>query len=252
MGSSVFLKELDVLIYENKNLIDKYYFKNESPLCDLKVLAEEIKILNQDKNQVLFFPVIHRCDGEEPNLLVANIWNGRKKDYEIEIPVYFQNEEAKTDFIQSLAVVDFKSDKIKKSVYDLVSKITKIDLLKVQAHPKSDKNNPKCFTKMDVSKITNFLSTPSKKEFLKHFDKKEDINLEFIIDYLKSQDCLNKNISINKIDNCVDELKCEVYCSYNITQEEKDDGELSEQTLYIYFNKKNGIISLNKLESEGR
>lgn len=252
LGTNGFVKELEVFIFENKNLLDKFLFQNGSVLCDLKILTDKVNILTENNNQFLFFPIIHSCDGEEPELLIVNIWNGEKRQYEIEIPVYFESDESKANFIQSLHAVSFKSNKVKKSVYDLVERMTKIDLSKVKVDSKIDKNNPKCFTDSDISKVNNFLSAPSNKVFFKFFDKKEDVDLEFIIGYLKSKDCLDKKISVNKINNCTNELKSEVYCSYNITQEEEEDGELSEETLYLYFKKNNGIIYLNKLESEGR
>ncbi|WP_406771356.1 hypothetical protein [Tenacibaculum maritimum] len=254
IGTSGFLKELDVLIYENKNLIDKYSFENQSPLCDLKVPTKEIKILSQEKNQILYFPIVHSCDGEEPELLKINIWNNKKISFDIDIPTYFQNTESKIEFAESIAAINFVSNEIKENAHRLIYEKTKIDLSKIKFEKTSkvDAENPKLFTSTDINNIKFFLNNPSKENFSKYFKNKENISLDFIISYIKSRDRLNQNIMINKINDNTDKLKCEIYCYYNLSQEETDDGELSEETLYVYFNKINGRIYLNKLESEGR
>ncbi len=253
IGTNNFTKELDVLIFENKNLLDKYSFENKSSLCDLKVLIEEIKILNQEENQVLYFPIIHNCDGEEPNLLIPNIWNGEKQKYEIEIPVYFENNDSKNDFVQNLTLVNFKSKQIKETVYDLITRITKIDLTNIKSvKSKEGKENPKCFTNSDVSQIKDFLSKPSEYEFSELFEKKGNVNLSTFNNYLLNKKCLGQEISISDVTNCSDKLKCEIYYSYNVTEEDIEEGELSEEIMFVYFNKINGMIYLNNIEFEGR
>lgn len=253
IGMNGFVKVLDVLIYENKNLLDKYSFENESPLCDLKILIEEIKILNLKKNQVLYFPIMHSCDGEEPNLLIANTWNGKKKDYKLEIPVYFEDSNSKNEFSENLNAINFKSNLEKNQVYSLISKLTKINLDNTKfKNLKVDKENFKCITKLDISEIKKFFSEPSKDKFSELFDRKDKINLETFINYLVNKKCLGQDISISEIEECSNSLKCEIYCSYDVTQEDIDDGELSEEIMYVYFNKTNGIITLEKLEFEGK
>ncbi len=254
LGTKGFTKELEVLILNKDILIDSFSFKNKSILCDLKILIDEIKVINEDNHQILFFPIIHSCDGEEPKLLKINIWDDKKSSYEIGIPVYFQNSESKREFAESVSLINFKSNQIRNNAYITIGKETKINLFKIKGEKsnKIDRENPKCFTESDISKIKDFFAVPTKDNFFNNFDKKENISVEYIVSYLKSTDCLNQNISITKINDCTDELKCEIYCSFNLTQDEKDDGELSEETLYIYFNKINGKIYLNKLESEGR
>ncbi|MBO0591452.1 hypothetical protein I2486_08515 [Cellulophaga sp. E16_2] len=254
LGSKGFTKELEVLIFNKDILVDSFSFKNKSILCDLKIMTDEIQVLGKDDNQTLFFPIIHSCDGEEPKSLIINIWDGKESNYEIDIPVYFENSESKTEFRESVAIINFKSNQIRQNVYTLINKETKIDLSEIESEKsnKVDKENPKCFTKSDISKIKTFLTIASEEKFSTSFEKKENINLEILIDFLNNKSCLGKNISFNKSNDCSDELKFEVSCSYDVTQEDIDDGAFSEETMYIYFNKINGRIYLNKLESGGR
>ena len=93
---------------------------------------------------------------------------------------------------------------------------------------------------------------PSKEKFLNSFEQKENLRLDVFINYLRNKECLGKDISFGEIKECSNELKCEVYCSYNVSQEDIDDGELSEEIMYAYFNKINGRIYLNRIEFGGR
>ena len=120
LGAKDFAKELEVLIFNKDVLVDSFSFKNKSILCDLKIMIDEIKILGKGNKQALFFPIIHSCDGEEPKLLKVNLWDGKKSNYKIDIPVYFQDAESKKEFSESISLIDFKSNQIKTSVYSLI------------------------------------------------------------------------------------------------------------------------------------
>ncbi len=254
LGTKGFTKELEVLIFNKDFLIDSFSFKNKSALCGLKIFTDEIKVLSDNNNQILFFPIIHSYGGEEPNFLIVNTWDGKMSNYKINIPVYFQDTESKTKFSESVLLIDFKSNQIRANVYNLIKRETKIDLseIKIENTSKIDRQNPKYFTKSDISKIRIFFASPTEDIFFNSFYKEDNLKLNVFIDFLTNEDCLDKCISYDEIKDCMNQLKCEVYCSYDVTQEDIDDGEFSEEIMYVYFNKINGKIFLNKIEFRAR
>ncbi len=251
LGDNGFEKNIEVLMLNKGNLLDKYSFKNQSILCDLKLPIENIKVLDSEdkKNQYLFFALIDSCDGEEPYQLNINVWDDKKEKHKIEIPVYFENQEQKTDFVKNISNINFKSDNIKKSTYESIERLIDIkfndfDLQEIT----SEVSSSNCFNQLDIKSIKKFAENGDKKET---FNVDNELDLNIILDYIKDKQC-KKTISFSDIPNCTKELKCEIYCSFNRTREELDEGELGEEILYLYFKKNRGEISLYKLESSGR
>ncbi|WP_158978830.1 hypothetical protein [Cellulophaga sp. L1A9] len=251
LGDNGFKKNIEVLILNKGNLLDKYSFKNQSILCDLKLPMENIKVIDSEgkKNQSLFFALIDSCDGEEPYQLNINIWNNQKTIHKIEVPVYFENSEEEINFTTDISDIDFKSDNIKKFTFEIIERLVDVKFDKYNLSKATPiVSNSKCFNKIDIKAIKDFAENGEEKDI---FNIDNDINIDVISNYIKDVKC-KKTISFSNILDCTDNLKCEIYCSFNRTSEELDEGELGEEILYLYFKKHRGKISLYKLESSGR
>lgn len=249
LGESGFQKSIEVLIIDKGNLLDKYSFKNKSLLCDLKLPVEYIRVFEEGvtQNQYLFFAFLDDCDGEEPNKLNINVWNNEKRERKVlDIPVYFENSNRKSEFSKEILSIQFSSKKIQLHIFDIIQKLTNLKLI-----DNVEDSNSKCLNKDDLSVIREFALNASSNSSSTILIDNNLNNTNYIKNFIKDSNC-KKTISITDISNCADEVKCEIYCFFKRSQEELDEGELNEEILHLYFKKKFGVLEIYKIESSGK
>ncbi|QXP53206.1 hypothetical protein [Cellulophaga sp. HaHa_2_1] len=246
--NSINIKPYSVFVSKKPNLITSFYaipeiynYQNESELIEFE---KNIKTNIKDKDGISIKKYLWKTERQNTEKVIRTIYSRNEYLFKDNLDVvnWLLKNDSKFMFLiaKNFGFIEseehkkwFENYSIENNNSEDVREIKKDDL----------------FAKSDISKIKTFLTVASKEKFSTSFEKKEDINLEILIDFLNNKSCLNKNISFNKINN---ELKFEVSCFYDVTQEDIDDGAFSEETMYIYFNKINGRIYLNKLESGGR
>ncbi len=127
LGDFGYEKNINVIILDKGILFDKIEFSNASILCDVEIIKQSIEkvVFENNLSENLFFSIIESCDGEDPDLLQTILWNGKKQNYNIEVPKYFENSLEEKEFINNLLK---DNDTINSSIKNIMLKSVKIVL----------------------------------------------------------------------------------------------------------------------------
>ena len=125
LGDFGYEKNINIVILDEGILFDRIEFSNASILCDVGIITQSIKkvVFEDNLSENLIFSIIESCDGEEPDILQTILWNGKKQNYNIEVPKYFENNLKEREFVNNVLK---NNDTINSSIKKIILKSVRL------------------------------------------------------------------------------------------------------------------------------